>query len=220
MTFIQSSVGQRQIPVIGINFYLMGMETVDESITKHIGPNMDYLNAAFEGRILFELNEIFMNDNKAFIPDLHKIARSKDKSRINSLVAEVEKVGAINIYLFDTYSVDGSGRAMMGFTPVLSRKRHTYVHNSPYFDRMFISYPGLRDKSTIVHEMGHFLGLDHPWEMSHINLELMGITSEEVYDTNHMTYSTNASSFTQEQLERMQHFAIEFRSYLIDRIIQ
>lgn len=194
----------------------MGMSEIDESITKHIGPNIEYLNEEFEGRIIFRINQLFMNDNHAYIPDLHKAASSRNKYKINDIVSEVEQVGSINIYLFETYSEDDSGKAMMGFTPVLSRKRHTYKDNSPYFDRMFISYPGLKDRSTIVHEMGHFLGLSHPWEMSHLDLELMGIDNEETYDANHMTYNHNVSSFTDEQLERMQHFALQFRAYLID----
>lgn len=193
----------------------MGLKEIDERITVQIGENVEYLNQEFEGKIRFKLNRLFMDENHAYIPDLHKAASGKRNLSISSLVENIEEAGAINVYLFETYSEDGSGRSMMGFTPVLSRKQDRYELNSPRFDRMFIAYPGLTDMTTIVHEMGHFLGLSHPWDMHRLDVELMGLNSDEVQDINHMTYNPEVSEFTDEQLLRMQHFALEFRSYLL-----
>lgn len=206
-----------EIPVFKLNFYLMGLEDIDERITVQVGENVEYLNQEFEGKILFKLNRLFMDENHAYIPDLHKAASGKKNLSISSLVDGIEETGSINIYLFETYSEDDSGRAMMGFTPILRRKQDKYEFNSPRFDRMFIAYPGLLDKTTIVHEMGHFLGLSHPWDMHKLDIELMGLDSDEIQHINHMTYSPEVSEFTDQQLSRMQHYALEFRGYLLSK---
>jgi len=195
----------------------MGLEEVDEKVTVQIGDNVAYLNQEFEGRIKFELDRLVMDPGHAYIPDLHKDHLRKDRRRLNELIDPIEESGAINIYLFETYSTNDGQSAMLGFTPVLTAQYKQYEPSSPQFDRLFISYPGLQDKSTIIHEMGHFLGLSHPWEMSDIDLDLMGFY-EEGSARNHMTYHPEVDHFSAQQLVRMHHFALTFRRYLIDRI--
>ena len=203
------------IPLFKLNFYMMGMSDVDESVTLDIGRNIDYLNNEFENRIVFEIGKMFMDENHAYIPDLHDAAIGHGDEDIEDIVDPIEIAGSINIYIFDTYSKRPDGAAMMGFTPVLSRMRHTYEHNSPQFDRIFLSYPGLKDLTTLVHEMGHFLGLNHPWDLNHINKHMMGLTDDDTIKKNHMSYGLKVAQFTEEQLDRMQHFAKTFRSYLL-----
>jgi len=206
------------IPVLKLNFYMMGMDTINQELTLEIGSNVEYLNQEFEGQVKFILNDLIIEPSHAYIPDLHAGIFQHKTHQIRELVRPIERKGAINIYLFETYSKDGKNSAMMGFTPILRMKQSTYSRISPRFDRIFIAYPGLADKSTLVHEMGHFLGLQHPWEMPEINKELMGLTSDEKNEINHMTYNLEVSEFTQEQLQRMRHFALTFRSYLLKRI--
>jgi predicted Zn-dependent protease len=206
-----------KIPVFKLNFYLMGQDIVDESITLEIGANVEYLNEEFEGAVRFELNQLFMDSRHAYIPDLHRAALGNKSIKIANLIGDIEEKGSINIFLFDTYSQTDEDKALMGFTPILNRKQSGYESKSPLFDRIFIAYPGLSDKSTIVHEMGHFLGLSHPWDMSSIDRELMGLTTDESQGINHMTYNYAVSEFTSEQLDRMQHFALNFRNYLLSK---
>jgi hypothetical protein len=206
-----------EVPVFKLNFYLMGKETVDQEITVQIGKNVDYLNQEFEGRIKFELGQLMMDPNHSFIPDLHKDHVSKDRSRVDELIDPIEIAGAINIYLFETYSTNEGHSAMLGFTPVLKAQFNKYEMMTPQFDRLFISYLGILDQSTIIHEMGHFLGLSHPWEMSHVDLDMMGLYGAEA-ERNHMSYHPEVNHFSWQQLERMQHFALNFRSYLVDRV--
>ncbi len=207
----------QEVPVFHLNFYLMGMEEIDNSITIQIGENIEYLNQEFEGQVIFELNHLVMDPNHAYIPDLHRDHLSQDRDHIDDLILPVEQAGSINVYLFDTYTIDEKLGAMMGFTPVLSAYYKGYEHSAPRFDRLFISYPGLISKTTLVHEMGHFLGLSHPWELDPINLDLMGFNSPKA-TTNHMTYHPLVDNFSKEQLERMRHFALNFRSYLLSRV--
>lgn len=206
------------VPVMKINFYLMGREEIDQSITLQIGHNVEYLNQEFDGQIKFVLNELFINNNHAYMPDIYQSALGHDDLDIDSLVRPVETSGAINVFLFDTYMAHENKGTLMGFTPILSQNQDSYRNISPYFDRIFMAYSGLRDQSTLIHEMGHFLGLSHPWEMNHIDLDMMGLTTEESQVHNHMTYNESVSEFTPQQLDRMQHFALTFRDYLLSHV--
>lgn len=207
-----------EVPVLRLNFYMMGMDSVDQEITIRIGENIAYLNQEFEGKVKFILNELVMDENHAYLPDLHLDFFKRRGQHLQSLVDPIEKEGSINVYLFNTYSADNKNSALMGFTPILRMRQKSYHVNTPRFDRIFIAYPGLHDMSTLVHEMGHFLGLRHPWEMNGLDQELMGLTTDSTLNKNHMTYELTVSEFTPEQLERMRDFALRFRGYLVDNI--
>ncbi len=208
----------KEVPVFNLNFYLMGQSEVDQSITVRIGENVEYLNQEFEGFIKFRINALFMDQGHAYIPDIHQKIHVDGGSMVEDLVGEIEKKGGINIFLFDTYTKGQNQPAMLGFTPILSMGHSSYEFNSPLFDRMFIAYPGLFSGSTIVHEMGHFLGLSHPWEMNKLDRQLMGLCQCSADDTNHMTYNQEVDHFTAEQLERMHLHAMSFRQYLMSHI--
>ena len=120
-----------EVPVFKLNFYLMGMNEVDEEVTVRIGENVEYLNEEFEGMIKFELDKLVMDPNHAYIPDLHRDHIRRNRNKVNRLLRPVESSGAINIYLFETYSKDDQDMAMMGFTPVLSKRPGEYEHSSP-----------------------------------------------------------------------------------------
>lgn len=209
-----------EVPVMRLNFYMMGKDVVDESITLKIGKNIDYLNQEFEGKVKFVLNELVMESEHAYLPDLHVDYFNRRGYRLNQLIHPIEKKGSINVYLFETYKPEGQDAALMGFTPILRMRQSSYDANSPRFDRIFIAYPGLEDMSTLVHEMGHFLGLRHPWEMNHIDQDLMGLTSDDIVRVNHMSYEMTVNDFTDEQLERMRDFALRFRGYLVENVEQ
>lgn len=195
----------------------MGLEEVDQRITVQIGENMAYLNEEFEGKVKFELGALVMDPNKAYIPDLHLDHVLKQRRRIDRLIDPVEIPGSINVYLFETYAQEGETMAMMGFTPVLSNRQQNYERTSPQFDRLFIAYSGLIDKTTLIHEMGHFLGLSHPWEMQAGEQAKMGFTSERA-ERNHMTYHPEVDHFSPQQLDHMREFALNFRQYLMNYI--
>ena len=201
-------------PILMMNFYLMGKTEIDQDVIFQIGENVDYLNQEFEGVVKFELNKMFLEEKHRYLPDIFKSYRMKSRGLVSSLVSDIEEEGAINVYLLDTYAEGGANKALMGFTPILSRMQNTYALNTPRFDRMFIAYPGLEEKSTLIHEMGHFLGLSHPWEMSENDQNRLGLKKEILYK-NHMTYNFDVDSFTPEQLEYMQNFALKYRSYLM-----
>jgi len=205
--------------VINVNFYMMGREDLDTKIPLKIGENIEYLNQEFEGEILFEINEIFMDSEGAYLPDLYNNFRRGAHAHINNLVRPLEKKGGVNVYLFDTYCEENTTSALMGFTPRLKMREESYATNSPKFDRIFMAYEGLEDKSTLVHEMGHFLGLKHPWELGPGDKYHMGLKNASVINMNHMAYGANVSSFTKQQLRKMKSHALKYRTYLMSRII-
>jgi len=196
---------------------MMGMEDVDESVTLLIGQNVEYLNQEFEGSIKFEIGNLVIDPQYAMIPDLHTSFVQGSPTDVNRIIEPIENGRGIHVYLFDTYAKAEDQGPMLGFTPILRGGHKEYSSASPEFDRQFISYEGLSDMTTLVHEMGHFLGLSHPWEMSHINIKMMGLNDDSA-ERNHMTYHPEVNQFTPEQLERMQHYALNFRSYMISRI--
>lgn len=204
-----------QAPVISINFYLMGRDSLDKEVGKSISENMDYLNREFEGKVIFKLNELHVDKNGAYLPTLHENYFTGGDSIINVLTEPIETRGTINVFLFDTYTEDGSDKALMGFTPVLRESHKSYQQISPGLDRILMAYAGLTSKTTLVHEMGHFLGLKHPWEMSSVNKEFMGLETDNQMKYNHMAYGEHVNDFTLEQLECMQDFAWRFRGYLV-----
>ncbi len=210
----------KEIPVMKVNVYMMGREEVDPSITVKIFENIDYLNEAFEGQINFAFNELFMDVNHAYLPDIYAGFKEGKDEIVQPLVDPIEKEGAINIYLFDTYLEHGSSAALMGFTPLLKAKQETYSMNSPRFDRILMAYDGLEENKTLVHEMGHFFGLKHPWEITTFAKHRLGIKTMNDEAKNHMSYGSDVERFTPQQLEDMRNYALKYRKYLMDRVVK
>lgn len=207
-----------KVPILKVNVYLMGMEEIDKKIYANIDQNFQYLNQEFEGYIGFEMNNLHLDVNSAWLPDLYSNFYRKGADKINQLVNPIEEQGAVNLYVFDTYCEEDTDQALMGFTPVLRSAHYKYKSASPGFDRIFIAYEGIEDQSTLVHEMGHFLGQKHPWELTEYARKAIGLINSNV-DNNHMSYGHNVNHFTRQQLEQMRKHALEYRSYLADKII-
>jgi len=208
-----------EIPTLNVNVYMMGREDIDHSISILIQENIDYMNAELEGYVQFNFDQLFMDPAKAYLPDLFNGFKKNEINPINELVSHSEIKGGVNVFLFDTYCEEGSDRALMGFTPSLRGHQEHYQNSSPDFDRIFMAYNGLADKTTMIHEMGHFLGLHHPWELTEGNRYALGMRNEEDVQHNHMSYGPHVEKFTKQQLESMRKFALLYRKYLMEKIV-
>jgi len=208
-----------EIPTLNVNVYMMGRDYIDEEISVLIQSNIDYLNEEFTGYIQFNFDQLFMDTEKAFLPVLYEDFKRNETDHINKLVGHSEIKGGINIFLFDTYCEAGTDQALMGFTPSLRAQQEHYQVSSPEFDRIFMAYDGLVDKTTMIHEMGHFLGLHHPWEMTPGNRYSLGMKNDHDVACNHMSYGPSVEKFTTEQLEFMRRFALQYRKYLMEKIV-
>ena len=194
----------------------MGSDELTPLDIELIKENVEYLNQEFEGFLTFSIGSIDHSSLGGHIPDLYSDYLNRDSKRLRQLVLPVEKRGSINVYLFDTYRNAGENAAMMGFTPILKDKPQVYGFNSPRFDRVYMAYRGLVDKTTLVHEMGHFFGLEHPWEMTKRQLSALGLNTS-TKNRNHMTYEEGVDHFTENQLSSMRQFAMSYRKYLLAR---
>lgn len=208
----------QEVPVFKLNFYFMGTTDVKKELGLSMGRNVEILNEEFEGKIKFELNNIFADSNGAYLPVIYRDVMKGEVTDLQKLINPIEMQGAINIYVFDTYMEEGKDIALMGFTPILRMHHHHYELESPEFDRIYMAYSGLLGESTLVHEMGHFLNLKHPWEMSRLASNHLGLHNKEEVAKNHMAYGPHVERFTLEQLESMRVFSLRHRSYLLDRI--
>ena len=195
----------------------MGKDEIFQEDLERIDENIAYLNQEFEGLIKFELNEIVKGGAPGFLPNLRDDYIVNNQDKIDRLLLPIEESGAINIFLFDTYVRQEQLGAMLGFTPILSNSYEGYAPSTPEFDRLFIAYKGIKSMVTLVHEMGHFFNLKHPWEMENEDLDNQGI-NETNKAFNHMNYHPDVSEFTREQLNLMVDFALTYRSYLIKRM--
>ncbi len=208
------------VPVMKVNFYMMGQDEIDAEVPLKIWQNMEVLNSEFEGKVQFVFNELFLDPAHVYLPDLYHNYIVDNDPVIEDIVRPIESKGGINVFLFKTYCALGKGAALMGFTPVLKMSHNSYKYASPHFDRIFMAYDGLDNNSTLVHEMGHFLGLKHPWELTPTEQARMGLRDHKTLRNNHMNYDNEEQDFTHEQLEKMRLNALNYRTYLLDRIVR
>lgn len=208
-----------QVPVLKVNFYLMGHKEENDEAFLQIGSNIDYINQEFEGMIGFELNELYTEHKSAWLPDVYEDIYAQQGSQTKRMIAPIEQKTGINVFVFPTYCKEGTDQALMGFTPILKAQQEKYRSSSPNFDRIFISYDGLQNETTLIHEMGHFLGLKHPWELSRSKKYVMGLRTNYGITKNHMNYGTAVQEFTLEQLRTMQSYALKYRRYLASKIV-
>ncbi|WP_235296960.1 zinc metalloprotease [Portibacter marinus] len=206
-----------EVPIMKLNFYMMNRSDAEAETLRSIRKNVEYLNKEFQDVIKFEIEQFFVDEGHAYLPDLHQEYFGVEELTVDSLVRDLESKGTINVFIFESYFIEDLNAELMGFTPIFKASHKEYVNASPSFDRIFLAYNALGKQTTLVHEMGHFLGLDHPWEMSEINQGMMGLHDEDAIQENHMAYGPRVSGFTNEQLARMQHFALQFRRYLVNR---
>lgn len=204
-----------EVPTMRINFYIMGREEVDQNAIMDIELNMNYLNEEFEGKIKFTNEFYFFDNQSAYLPEIRKALLDFDDEWVNEIVEPIEIKGSLNVFVFDTYVEENLNASLMGFTPLLPLKQEDYGLISPEFDRMYIAYEGLKKLSTLVHEVGHFLGLKHTWEMGELKKKILGINTKTDEMNNHMSYHHTVNKFTEEQLEEMRVYALKYRSYLL-----
>jgi len=206
-----------EVPTMKINFYVMGKEEVDENVMLDVQLNMQYLNEEFEGKIKFTNEYFFFDNQQAYLPDIYKALLDLNDDWVDAIVSPIEMQGSLNVFIFETYAEEEIKAALMGFTPLLPNNQEDYGLISPEFDRMYIAYAGLKKQSTLVHEVGHFLGLKHPWEMSELKKQILGFNEKSDELNNHMSYHHTVNKFTPEQLNHMRIFALKYRSYLFEQ---
>lgn len=180
------------------------------------------LNAAFKHKINFKWDNILL---------YHPIYEVKLPELYVSLVGKTDKFDYLN-FVINTYSIKRyynvyliktdftPGDILLGFTPVSGNDNFTvYAKDFPGYDNTFLSVETVIDnefltENTLIHETGHWLGLEHPWELSDSSKIAMGLQNKSKYCVNYMNYNCYTSEFTNQQLNFMYYFAKKYRNYL------
>ena len=61
---VDKKVNFVEIPVLKMNFYMMGLDSIDQDFIKGIYENVEYVNQEFEGQVKFELNNILIDPSQ------------------------------------------------------------------------------------------------------------------------------------------------------------
>lgn len=210
----------REIPIMHVSFYLMGVDSVDQALSASIYKNIRHLNREFEDMVQFSIKDISTSSSTADLPELYTDFHENDQKLIDSLILPIEKSGGINVFVFDTHVDETGSAALMGFSPRLVSGYDIYESISPAFDRIYMAYEGLEDMTTLVHEMGHFFGLSHPWELSEDQKKRCGIHNALDASQNHMSYGPDVHQFTPQQLLQMHEYILDYRKYLMKGILK
>lgn len=175
--------------------------------------NLATLNDAFSNSVVFIQDEpIIKSEVKTILPELYQMyvenSSDFDTIRIHS------KKGNINVFLMPTIEDTLKGQVLLGFTPIYQDWFEGFERVSPRMDNLFVSYDGLFKGSTLTHEMGHFMGLAHPFQMDFEERKELGLAEEKAICTNFMNYNCFVNEFTGKQINLMQYFAKTYRNYL------
>lgn len=192
-------------------------------LSKRIQETHTNLNLAFKKTIIFKWNSILLYHpiDSIKLPALYKslVSRDTEFDYLNYVINTYSFTGFYNVFLIKTDFTPGD--ILLGFTPVSGNEDfNVYQKNQPGYDNAFISYETVIDnefltENTLIHETGHWLGLEHPWEMSDSTKVLMGLKNKMKYCINYMNYNCYTSEFTHQQLNFMHNFAKKYRKYLV-----
>jgi len=175
--------------------------------------NIASLNEAFVGKIIFEkTDKLIETEHEALLTDLYK--SYSENNPIFDTLRTLSQKGYINVFLMPTLEDTVSGQVLLGFTPIFSDWFEGFKQVSPRMDNLFVSYDGLFKGTTLTHEMGHFFGLAHPFQLDFPERKELGLETEKAICTNFMNYNCFVAQFTKEQLNLMSYFSTTYRHYL------
>lgn len=173
------------------------------------------INTAFENKINFvEDSTIQFNVYHKSANELYLNLKEGDGQDYLKMIEGTSKEGYLNIYIINTENPT----VLMGFTPVLTDTYIKYRWWSPRFDNIIVSDINGRNTNvsvTIIHEIGHWLGLDHPFELNVVERIKLGIHNDIDMDDNYMNYGPTIHKFTNVQIKSMRKFTMKYRRYIL-----
>ena len=211
---LTNSAAIEKVLEFDLQIFLLAPHPVDyEDI---IIDNVKWMNLAFKDHLYFNFDNNIELLEDSFRMEVLKQNYIEDGRFVDSLSRHSTK-GKINIFICPTEVDTFSDKELFGFTPVYKDWNEGYVKRSPKMDNLFIAFSSLESGSTFPHEMGHFFGLVHPWEMTKEEQVKMKITDVIALLTNIMNYDNFPTQFTKPQLLSMWNFAKDHRYYLLKK---
>ena len=178
-----------------------------------ITENISILNQAFENSIVFVHHDsIIRSEKENILTELYDAYIAGEPNFEN--IRTFSKKENINIFLMPTQEDTLNGQVLLGFTPIYKDWFVGFEQVSPRMDNLFVSYDGMQKQTTLTHEMGHFFGLSHPFQMDFEERKKLSLETEKAICTNFMNYNCFVNGFTDEQINLMNYFAKTYRSYL------
>ncbi len=211
------------IPVIYHYLYDTLTPTKYRELANHVANTHKNLNLAFKNVVKFKCDIVLLYHaiDSIKLPDLYKslVGVRSDFDYLNYIINTYSFKRYYNVFIIKTDMKPGE--ILLGFTPVSANEDFTiYSSKMPGYDNAFVSYETIIDnefltENTLIHETGHWLGLEHPWELNDSSKIAMGLQNKMKYCINYMNYNCYTSEFTNQQLNFMQSFAKKYRNYLI-----
>ncbi len=148
---------------IRINFTFLGENTSNNNT---IDKEITALNLAFGTNFIFELGDVGSKLNFRFT--LNELYENyvDDAKLIQFTRDSFNQANVINVFVLKTIADSTNGNVLLGFTPIYTNAFDNYALASPDMDQIFISYQGLERITILIHELGHFFSLAHPWQLT------------------------------------------------------
>ena len=165
--------------------------------------NTEILNDEMSGYMSFDIDTLmYWYDYDIPIDDFS----NKD---FRTLLESIEEDEVINIFVTSTNT------SLRGFTTVFNTWFEGYEIKAPKYDNIFLSWISVEEKNALVHEVGHFFGLNHVWTYAPSELDNLGITTDRDSCLNVMNYGCCPEGLTETQKWRMLMYGALHRNYLI-----
>ncbi len=202
------------------------VETLEKHIIKTQYVVLDYVaptdTVALESYLVASHNNLNFRYGDAFVFEAEPLTwysyqdfniddtRSKFDKFNETLDATGREDGTLYIYV-----VGNTRTTLLGYTYVFKTCKDCYTSLAPKYDFIVLSRESVTNTNTLAHEVGHFFGLPHTFELKKKLLPYYGLEDARVYCVNTMGYVCCASEGTAEQVGIMWSYCARNRHNLI-----
>lgn len=207
------------IPTLQISYHLISKNfNLNTDDTLMLIKLNNELNNAFSNICQFKIYSIDTIQSSSTLWKLYKNYTTSTGDILTALKNIYQVNNTINIYIYFNGTVE-TDYYLLGFTSLRVLSEMDNILDFNYSDAIFVSKNALllyADAHTLIHEMGHFFGLKHPFsaEMTREELSAMGLTDINVLCTNYMNYNCYTDNWTLQQRLYMKKYIMSYRSYL------
>lgn len=183
--------------------YVAPHDTV--ALESYLVASHNNLNAMYNKGFIFETNSTIWYD-------YHDV--NIDDTRGEGFDKTLDAIGREDGTVY-VYVVGNTRTTLLGYTYVFPSCKECYVSLAPKYDFIILARESVSDTNTLAHEVGHFFGLPHTFEIKPKDLHLYGLEDAKEYCHNTMGYVCCASDRTDKQVGIMWNYGALHRHNLI-----